>query len=297
MDQKFIQNMVDAYFIDNNIYEDETKKITKDAFSKDILNEMRDLRENDLELYDRVYNMSRTNQNFVIRNYLSSHFINEDTDENSELVESFTGSIVFGGAILLIMRLLVPHKVSNTTFKALERVSTVWQTVTKWMAKFGSKTRVRYAIVKQNTESCYKRCGVRNEDMTLSHYSGVHTSDPWWGSWSNLERRRVGECLRECFLNTQVESINLYMENYFECLKKSGVNLQNADDDLMKFVSRMDSSHVCQDFHSYAKKLFDNFEMTLNMVFSSSEDKEKQQWYNKLKEKLYKTRQKIERQR
>lgn len=297
MDKPFIQSMVDAYFIDNKIYENE--HINQELLTNQILNEVRLLRKNDIEFYENLYNTNRLDQQRVIKNYLDL-CLNE-LDYEEEITESvlLSGAIIVG-SFLTVLQLLAPGKITNTTMKIAHSVAKNWQSVTRWMNTWGGDIRVRYAVVKKNLDKCYRECGVAKDDITLGHYAAVSKDTPWWGSLSSLKKRKQGECLRDCYIGYMIDTIDLYMKNYFECLKKTGVDITNAEDDIMKFISRLGTTGVCEQFYKYAQTMFEEFEKVLDMIYSKSEfddRKDRDIIYKKLREKLYHTRKQVQQQR
>lgn len=288
MDKQFIDNMVDAYFLDNNIYE--TIEITRNFYTNKLFEDIKLLREEDLEIYDKIYNTTRICQNRIIKNYLDT-YLKEEQDEEI-LEESVT--LGLGVVLITILGLLFNRPITQFTFKTLNNLSKEWKTFTNWLGKLGGTTRVRYAIIQRNIEKCYKDCKVNPKEVTAGHYAGVTKETPWWASLTANERLQIGDCLANCYIEHLIESINLLMENYFACLRQNGVDLKDAENDLIKFIARVDVSSVCKEFYEQAKRAFEIFEKTIEVV-SSGDKTFEQKAYNQLREKLYQTRQKVER--
>ena len=290
MDKRFIDSAIDAYFLDNNIYE--STDVTREIYSNKLLEDLRLLREEELEIYDEIYNTTRICQNRIVRNYLDSYFVNESEDVLEEIGVGVTeiAAILSAG---LLYRYNAP--ITNAIFSTINTVAKQWLKFTTWLSKAGGTTRVRYAIIKRNTERCYKDCKVNPKDASLGHYAGTSKNLPAWGLLSNPDRLEAGTCLRNCRIEEMIESLNLLMENYFTCLKNSGIDLRDAENDIMKFIARTDVSNVCKGFYDQAKLAFNSFEQTVNLMFQKEDEKDKQKYYNDLREKLYQTRQKVER--
>lgn len=288
MDKQFIDTIVGAYFIDNRITESEN--LNKKHYSDLVLESVRELRDSDIELYNEIYDCSRLCQQKFMKSFLDLEIYQNNDDV---LEESFiTGGLT--ALLLLTAGHLWGGKISNTTFKLLNDITDKWNRFFTFVSKLGRSVRIRYAIIQKNQESCYVRCGIKKEDMKLSHYAGVSTNIPVWGNWSSTEKIETARCLRNCFIENVIYSIDLFMENYFECLQKSGVTITNAEDDIMKFIDRLGTSNVCSTFYKNAKEVFDIFEKTIDMVFTPPYEQEKQNAYKLLKERLYKTRIRIE---
>lgn len=303
MDKQFIDNIVDAYFIDNKIFESDT--ITKKYYADIILNTMRELRETDLEMYNEAYDCSRLCQQKIIKNFLDINFKDIDSEENLEesailttlgAVASGVGSAMttlpFWGGFAAVVFLLYQGRISTPMFKFINFIAKKWNTVFSWLSKQGTGVQIRYAIIQKNTEQCYRSCEVDPKNVNLSHYSGTSRHQPWWGTLSSVEPSQKGECLRECFVDTIISSIDLLMKEYFTCLQKSSVDITNAEDDIIKFISRMSNSSYCSTYYNHAKDIFEQFDKVLDFIYKSTpeEQNNKQLKIQQLREKLYKTR-------
>lgn len=296
MNKPFIDNIVDAYFIDNNIYE--TNEITKEYYVNELLNVLRELREEDFEFYEQIYNYSKLNQQQIIKNYLDLCFDTDiDIDENDDAV--FESATIYGTAAAaslayLIIRMMFPNRLTNFVFRLLDGFARKWQNATKFLSRLGGRTRVRYAVIQRNLERCYQDCGIQREDLKLSHYAATTRDIPWWGQLTTPEQEKIAKCLRDCYINHMIAAIDLYMKNYFECLDKAGVDITGAENDIMKFISRLGSEDVCRDFYKQAKNLFDEFQKILDIIYPPQHRRERQHFEKQLRETLYRTRRKVQ---
>ncbi|MFW6219386.1 MAG: hypothetical protein ACOC33_00830 [bacterium] len=306
MNKTFIDNMIDAYFLDNKIYESEN--ITKEFVANKFLQDLREVREDDIDLYDEIYNLDKTCQYKFIKEYLDTYLKEPQECDQETIEESILGltagaiksiaafmtttpMLLLTSGIVLTLMITKPGSISNATFKTLSKVNDVFVKIGKSISKLGATSRMRYIVIKRNTEQCYKKCGINPKDVRISHYIGTTKKEPWWGALSNRERANTGECLRECYITNMINVIDLYMKNYFECLQKSGVDITDAENDIMKFISRIGSSSVCQGFYNEAKESYEMFEKILDLSYSEPIHQQgKQQHIKELRERLYKSR-------
>jgi hypothetical protein len=295
MDVRFLKDISEAYIIDTEI-----TNATKEQVFTEIYDMLKFVRETDPELYDELYEVERVRQAQILRRYMDLVFTEEEDIEVQEppgpdediLTEELLTSVGLTLALLALGSYFTRKPLSRMFFKSLSTIGGLFSDLGKWLSKNGKYAKIRYAIIQENFQKCYVKCDIRSpRDLSslvyLSIKEGSHVA-------TKLSATQA-ECLRNCYLDHIIELINLHMECYFACLKKTGnfSTVQNTDsDDIMRMITTTKVGAVCGQYHEMAVESLKDFYSTLDYVYSDPQyDDKKLEWIQKLRQKIYSTRQ------
>lgn len=294
MDVRFLSNFVDSYMIKRNVFREFSEdqiELTKSVLIKEVSELVTFLKENDIELYDMIYDKPRKFQLNVLESYFDEQFISE---EQLNEIDVLIGSII----LTLLVSFLTRNRIAGYAFKQLNNIGEFFDGIGKWMSKHGKYAQFRYKIINQNAADCYKQCGVDSQELTMFSYFSLRDKPPILGLTTE-ESFSTARCLRECYLSFIIESIGILTDNYFICLKQTGSfdKVQNIhSNELVKLFHIKNSiSGHCEEYFNSSKEAFDKFDTLLDFLF---EDRgKKQDARTRLRERLIKSRDFVSRQR
>lgn len=286
MNVRFLKEISEAYVIDFDL------KQTPDQIFEDLYDLTKFLQTFDESLYNELYELTRLKQQQILKGYLDLTYRPEQVQIN----EVFDFGLASGGAILSFIIVSIFRKpISNAIAKSLSTAGEVFETLGRWLARHGKYQQIRYAIIQENTKKCYVKCGIQKpSDIHILSYLTLRSSSTVGGK----ESIEQGMCLRECYIEELIDVIGLHMENYFACLKRTGgfSAVQRTDtDDIMKMVSSTNVAAACESYYTAAREALDNFYRVLELVYDRrSEEDKRLEKINKLRSKIYESRQTIQ---
>jgi hypothetical protein len=298
MDVRFLKEISEAYILDNKLKEIDPT-CDSDSIATHLYELVVDLRENDIELYDMLYDRSKVTQQQIFKTYLDSVFEEiRPTQENTEEVLTEFGLESIGYGILMIIAYFTYKDIPKVLFGTLSKVGHFFESFGKAVSKQGRYFKFRYAIIQQNSKQCYVRCGITAENLSMTSYFAVSEKKPLFkGMLTTTEGLKQGTCLSECYLSSLVDVIALYMKSYFICMKTTGGdnNIGSFDpDEIMKVISKTNISAHCKPMYDQAHEAFKNFERVLSFIYKDEQEAEKTKWINTLRSKLYQSKKEIE---
>lgn len=288
MNFPLIKTIVKSFFDQHDIKNQDIEEV-----SHEILNFLRDLRENEIEIYHEYQDQPLLIQTNILTDYLYSIYfedkILEDLEKQSALLEidrplefidegvlsSIAGGIFskafLTGVLVYIVTLLMSKKLSKLHFSIIARIGELLETISKKLLTSGRYWKFRYQIVQKNSAKCYRSCGIDPNDISPLTYWHVYinTKMPIYTEKS-VEQAR---CLTRCYVAHFIYLIQIYLEQYFTCLKNTGEfdSIKNAKlSDIMKIVSSTDISSSCSDFYKVLRGKLDLFDDLLNFVTSGN---------------------------
>jgi len=284
MDVRFLKGISEAYIMDSGLEQ------TPDQIFEDLFDVVKFLQEYDLPLYNELYEITRLKQQRIFKNYLDSIYMQETLTE--EFIVTIPAGLMLGGIVALLM-----GKPFERSFaKILSSIGESIETLGRKLARGGKYWQIRSAIVYENTRKCYANCGItKRSDIKLLTPLAIKSSSSIGGAKS-VEQ---GKCLRECYIGELIDLIGLHMENYFACLKRTGAFdvVQKTDsDDIVKMVSSTNVAAACESYYTAAREALDNFYRVLELVYDGRLEEDKRlEKINKLRSKIYESRQTIQR--
>jgi len=284
MDVRFLKGISEAYIMDSGLEQ------TPDQIFEDLFDVVKFLQEYDLPLYNELYEITRLKQQRIFKNYLDSIYMQETLTE--EFIVTIPAGLMLGGIVALLMG----KPFVRSFAKIISSIGESIETLGRKLARGGKYWQIRSAIVYENTRKCYANCGITKlSDIKLLTPLAIKSSSSIGGAKS-VEQ---GKCLRECYIGELIDLIGLHMENYFACLKRTGAFdvVQKTDsDDIVKMVSSTNVAAACESYYTAAREALDNFYRVLELVYDGRLEEDKRlEKINKLRSKIYESRQTIQR--
>ena len=283
MDVPFLKNTVGAYITKHRLSE----QLNADDIFTEIYEIIRLIRESDIELYDKLYDTGRMTQVAIIDSYLDMAYREQETEA---LEESILTGVSAG--ILAILTYIYGEKITRTIYNSANKIAKGFERVGKFIASRGRYWKFSYAIIRENSNKCYKKCGVDEKNLHPLSYAGTRDEPRGIGSAKSMQQ---GNCLANCYVGQMIDVIALTTKSYFVCLKKTGdysVVEKLRPDDTIKVISGLKLSSACNEYHKEMKDLFDDFNDLLDHVYRKDQGK-KQKALSLLREKLLESKKQV----
>lgn len=255
MDRKFLEEVTKGYLVDHDVY-GEFQESQVETIYETVFNELKEtvdfIYEVDQNTYAQVKSYSKLRQQRVLEIYLNSMYLKDDEIEEGIIggAASVIGSTASGigsafaslplwgqgGVGILTIYFLYKHKgeISRKIFNVIKQIGKVSESVGDFLQKRGRFARFRYAVIQENVEKCYKKCGVRdlNKNLSVKDYLNKYAAD-------NPKATEKAKCLAQCYVQHEVAKVKLVMKMYFICLRQTG-NFDNIRDlSTEKFMSML----------------------------------------------------------
>ncbi len=282
MDVRFLKDISEAYIMDSGL------QVEPEQIFEELYNIAKFLQTYDNDLYNELYESTKLQQQQILKRYL-------DISYEQHLI-SETGIIIPADTILVgIVSLIFGKSIAKTLFKAGAVLGGAFETLGKWLSRHGKYSQIRYAIIQQNTQACYSKCGIKTPaDIKVFSYISIKSGSALLG----INAIQQGICLRECYITELSDLIALHMENYFVCLKKTGgfeVVQKSDSDDIIKMISNTNIASACESYYNAAREALDNFYRVIEMVYNSQTEADKRlEKINQLRTKIYEAKQLVQ---
>jgi hypothetical protein len=285
MDVPFLKTTIEAYIAKNRMRE----RLNSNDVFEEVYSLVTLIREQDIELYHKLYDTGRMTQVSIIDDYLNMTYREDELDSIKESI-----GLGIGLTLSAIVMYLKGEPLTRAGFKILDKIASGFEKLGAFLSRRGRYWKFSYAIIRQNADKCYKKCGIKEEDITSMMYfstrSNTHSKMP--ASGKSLEK---GNCLAECYVNSTIEVIALTTKSYFVCLKKTGdfsVVEKLRPDDTIKIISGLKLSSACDEYYKEMQYLFKEFNQLLDHVYGNNRD-EKQKALIRLRNSLIEARNQI----
>ena len=262
MDAKFLESACEAYIINNNLFQ----QVTVETLFKDIYKSLYHIREYDKELYNEIYKYSRINQQLLINEYFDIEYKKEEVLEEMEILVGNLTLILIAALITMFSR----KKFSKSIFKTLSSLGTFFDNVGKFISKHSRYWKFRYAMLQKNSKQAYIKCGINPDEISFSHYLNIKDELSKLPFANDAETVKKANCLREAYINTLIDEIELFLKSYFVCLKSTGnfQKIENADPkNIATIISTTKVSNVCLEYYKFVKEIIKKFEDVLDYVY------------------------------
>lgn len=284
MDVRFLKEISEGYVIHRDL------DITPNEIFENIYDLVEDLRENDLELYEDLYdNHSKMDQQQIFQTYLDFTYM-DDVKNIEEVGISISLSTLLITALIAYFR----KDISNATFKVLSGIGKGLDSIGSFLSQQGKRWRFRYSIIQRNAKECYQECDISKKNVSSLAYLAVSAK----GSLLHPAAEQ-GKCLKNCYVEFQIDGISLYVKNYFTCLKGFGgfseIQDSHSPDELMKLIQSTKLGMACSEYFNIAKKAFADFDTLLDFVYEEEDVRDAAR--RKLRQKMYGSKQEIQQSR
>lgn len=298
MDQRFLREICDGYLTKHGAYqvalENSTQKdntiVTKmqDNIINEINTVIKEIYEDDIEIYHMFHDKSKTFQKDIVETYLNYTYSKEEV-----LDEVVISTVALGaGALIGIASFIFGKTLTRVAFKTLSGIGKTFENMGKFLIKSGRTWKFKYAILQKNSVTCYKKCGVDPRDISPLAYAQVGADS---SRISSQKAVKQADCLTECYVSWLMEVISLMSQAYFTCLKKTGASesLKDANsNEIMNVLAGLKLSGACDNYYKNLKDSYDNFYDLLDMVYKKDGGL-KQSKIKELDDKIFKSKQKI----
>jgi len=325
VDRRFLLEVCEGYFIDNNIYREFDKqqvKLIKETIINDVLSIVQELREDNIEIYNLLWDRSKVTQQQIISEYLDLQYkqLDPTDDEITPLNEGFleplltaVGSafdfIISKGASIalatasswtgilagIIVFILGRKVITKKIFEFISGVGKLMSGIGKLLVSGGKKSTFTYAILHQTTKECYRNCSITPDMVDFLHYWSVKKEASWLATGRTHE---VGHCLARCYINAIVETIALLSQYYFNCLKNaddvdviSQVN-SSTPDKLMSVLVGLNLSSACNEYLVNLQEAYQKLGLLLDFIYEDDQ-KSKADWANRIKQRIFESKDQV----
>ena len=295
MDRRFLLELCDAYLIDHNVHANHDKKTISQMSERitfEVLDLVQELRDTDLELYNQLWDQTKTHQQQVIKSYLDMCYeVDNQIDNNGEVIQeglTWLGWTALTGAVYY----LAQGQLSKFVFSSVATLGKVMESIADKLRKQGRYFKFRYAIIQRNAAKAYTTCGVDPKDInTFTYLQAGQSNFPF----SSAKAIKQGACLREHYVSYVIEVICLQLQNYFACLKWTSQfsSVENSNgNDLMKTISGLNLSAACKEHYDDVRESFSNFHDLIEFVYDN-DDRKKMDMTEKLKKRVVESRDQV----
>lgn len=303
MDLKYLKSICESYYNDHDLVKQLYEN--KQLFLLDIFEEIKTLLavtrlENPSLHFEFHTNYDTRDQqkiiDILIETALHDRFPNDykiyaeeqDYKElyNSTLInESVSGTLAASLGIVLLTGLaqvfLNSTSFNKVKWKALNSLNTVTEKIHKFMTRWSAQSRVNNAIIFNNAQKCYTKCGIKSLDdisWRISPSLNNRTkNDPNYDNIFNFETpkgRNQAYCLSNCYLQWSLDQLEPLLNAYVNCLRNSGERGFELNDLNIDLLS-LPSSEICK---PYLKLITDHkaaYDEVLRQICEDTEEKEK----------------------
>ncbi len=276
MDRNFLNEVVKGYLVDHNVYTEFNESQVNTIHEK-LKNELHDLvdflYDVDLETYNELKEKSKFEQQRIFEIYLNNLYAKDEPIEEGVLGPIGTGLDTAAGGIakavasllggfaklpwwgqggigLLVFIFLFKHrkKITQRVFQTLSGIGKTSEKIGNFLKKKGRFANIRYSVIQQNTERCYRKCGITDlrKDFSLADYLNKYAGD-------SKSATTKAKCLSQCYVESRISEVKTLMKLYFICLKQTGTFDKIKDLSTQKFISMlMADSGASHRQHSFA---------------------------------------------
>jgi hypothetical protein len=284
MNVTFLKDISEAYVMDSDL------EVDPNQIYEQLYDVVKFLQSYDLELYNELYEGTKLQQQRILKNYLDITYESELITEDAVVIPISVGTLLAGIATVIFGK-----SAAKLVNKTLALLGESFETLGKWLARHGKYSQIRYAITHQNTQACYRKCGIQKPSDIKFLTNVTATGSSFIGGEKSIEQ---GKCLRECYVTELIDVIALHMENYFACLKRTGsfdVVQKTDSDDIMKMVSSTNVAAACESYYNAAREALDNFYRFIELIYDDRLEADKRlEKINLLRNKIYEARQTIQ---
>jgi len=298
----YIKNLSKAYIIDNKLYEGENV-ITEDELTENFDNVINVLKSDHLNLYNIINEANVYEQQKIFKDYfdLSFNEFQEIILDDSEL-ETLTEMPFFGLEIPVFTTLMIAYpflfafskNIGKGSLRLIIGIANRLGKMGKWCSKLGDSTRIAYAIINHNSNSCLKRCkydpkkaGSRDIIYQLRQGSSLRSIAR---TFMGIEKEESLDCIRTCYIEKVHDTTKLAADMYFQCLRNTGdlsrLPLEKDFTTYQRLIVRTKINSSCDTFVKLFSDSLKTYNDSLDVVYND-EPNERRKLKVKLMEDIY----------
>ena len=133
MDHYFLNGVAESFLMNHDVYLNSSKKqitVIKDRVIQEILGLTKDLQENDIELYNQIYDRSKGYQNQVISDYLTYCFGDQETINEIGVFE-------IGLGLSLLVSMIYHKTITKSVMSVADKLGKGFEALGKKLVKMG----------------------------------------------------------------------------------------------------------------------------------------------------------------
>lgn len=262
MDRPFIQKMCESYYSDfalgkTHIWENQPEAVSE--LSNEIFKIMENLKLEDIELYQDLFEFNRQKQYRIVYSLLGEYMNESFSDEvlPEEITESALAAGVLGAGLVGFAAGFKP--ISKVTCSAISKFGDTVDNIAKSISKFTTKFKIHKAIMFSDQDDCYRSCGMRDEkDLTrLTVLRGMTRI----GIGSKSEQQI--KCLTLCFFKTAIDLASSLANQYSQCISQSGKSSPIGLADILG----QPPVRTCKPIHSKLMELRSEFDNAIGLIY------------------------------
>jgi len=295
MEQAKIKNIITDYLTDHSVYNplDLESKIHNKLF-EEVIRILHHARSYDDDfLYDHFNNLHLFQQQKVICTLLDDICLNEFeyADLIPDVIKKHPSVAIIS---LVITGVLAKYKtpITRNTIKVMADIGKASEYIGKFLTKQGRYAQFQYAIIQQNSEKCYRSCGITDiKNIKPAQYFKTKNIDK-----AASDKSSIGECLAKCYIHQQIEISMMLLKLYLICLKNTNKfnNIGNLDDAQIytlffhpqSSTKKYILSGSCEEYFTLVSKTFEVFNEMLSYIYQDDRNKHAalNQLYNQIKQ-------------
>lgn len=267
MTAKEITSVVNTYIKEYREY-----NISEEQLFREIYKLLFELKVNDIDTYYKFDNLSYVDQSKILQECLYEKINLKDDNPTNKILEEST--IVTG--ITMAVTFILLFWFSRTEFqkRLTYKISKGIKNIANLLDFLSKQWSIRYKIIKNNSEKCYKECGVDINNISHSVYAGTQGVDSVTiRGANNYKDMKKGECMTECFLELLIESIKLLFLNYLYCLRQTGqyFKYENVSkDEIESLIGDLEITGPCENFRKELKNAIELYYDIIEYRFNNS---------------------------
>lgn len=295
MDLKFIKLMVESYYNDSQI----VKSIyaNKNEFINDIYTEIESIisscRIEDKDVYLELYDLDKGKQQKILYTLIEQSlydrypdqfsFYISDYDKLYDIVINESLSGLAAGALGLGLSGLLLGIASQTTpvnkikWSIMSKFQQINERIHKFITSLTKSGRVKTAIVFNNANECYQKCGIHDQNE-ISNFINGSLRNPG-SSTDNIlhlettKGREQAHCLTTCYLKWSLNQVSVLLQSYLNCLRQTGQRGFDMND-IKSTLMTTPTSKICEPYFKLLKDHRKQFEEVLDVVCKNSIERE-----------------------
>ncbi len=300
MNHPFIKSMSEAYYNDfnlNSLNIWKTKQQAINELSNELIGLMNNLKLEDENLYIELHENSDMGFNQKVLYNLLDNYLSEIYNINSDILEfddltkyktseefllNYSEGVMLGAAVGGLLSILIGianyKKLSKVQWHILTKLNDLNKKVATFINKKTLSGKVKQAVFNNNTQTCYKKCNVKDSEVTA--WAGISLNS---NSLVPTYAAKQVDCLIECYLLTMLQNIEFLCESYSNCLKGSGERGKDIND-IMLLLSPVSSEGICKPYFKLLKEHYVVFREAVEVLFEDPQKRD--EWNQKYKSVL-----------
>ena len=314
MDLKYLKSLCECYYTDHldiqQLYSNNQNDFINDIF-EEMKNIFSNCRYEDKDVdFDFNFNQDKINQQKIVYNLieiaLHDRFPNDiklyydDQDYSNmydQMIISESLALPIFALVSVSLAILSSLGYQSTGFNKIK-----WSTIVNFnklndkihniISNMSASSRVKSAVILNNSQSCYNSCGIKdvNKDLSwrigasfLSHSKYQSNNTDMLINFETPKGREQAFCLTNCYLNWSLDQLEPLLNSYLSCLYSVGERGTDLNDLKLNLLT-VPSSSICKPYYSLLK---DHRKLYCDIVeYVSKDSSEEEEFLRKYDDKI-----------